>query len=164
MDPTSPGLDPCQKPEEDPIESFSRSPSSYHPPDANEDVELVADDVIKNSSQLPLPPIVEDDTEGQIASAFSAISLQSTKDPENKIEERGAGGEEKRHRQHPYLKGPGLRPKHNQEQTSQTLTGSTFEQMLLNRSGQLPDVGFENLLEEERSTLQLWGRAARLCL
>ena len=153
-----PGLESRGGKDNDPIESFSRSPSSYHQQQNNASEILTASVLPKNSSQFPLPPIVEDDDESQIASALSAISLRNQKESDKKMEERNTSKEDKRTRQHPYLRGANLQTKHNQREISQVLTGSTIEQLLFNGGDQQPanDIRSQPLSGNRRSKSADW--------
>ena len=156
-----PGLGSRGDKDDDPIESFSLSPSSYHQQQNVASNILTAPEIPKNSSQFPLPPILEDDDEIQISSALSAISICNQKDLDKRTEKSNTSKGDKRTRQHPYLRGVNLQSKHNQCLISQVSTGSTIEQLLFNGGDQQTanDTHCQPLSGNRRSKSADWNSA-----
>ena len=126
-----PGLIDSQKKDDDPIESFSGSPPSYHQQQISDCNMQAAPDISKNSSQFPLAPIVEDDDELQISSALSAVSLGNQKGSNKNADKIDTPKGNKLTRQHPYLRSNDRHVNQEQKDLSQVSTGSTIDQLLL---------------------------------
>ena len=126
-----PGLIDSKKKDDDPIESFSGSPPSYHQQQISDCNMQAAPDVSKNSSQFPLAPIVEDEDEIQISSALSAVSLGNPKGSKKNADKIDTSKGDKLTRQHPYLRSKDRHVNQEQKDLSQVSTGSTIDHLLL---------------------------------
>ena len=126
-----PGLIGSEKENDDPIESFSGSPPFYHQQQLAGCNMQVAPDISKNSSQIPLAPIIEDNDEIQISSALSAVSLGNQKGRDKSVDKIDASKGNKLTRQHPYLRSNDRHMNQEFKDLSQVSTGSTIDQLLL---------------------------------